>query len=148
MDPLYRFARAEAIVAGVGTLLSEVYISYVLYKRGRLLYYYHVFPIATSILIIASGIDTFNVPLSLASTFLTACTCLNFYNTYYVHVVLMEKYVKPLPPLLRVRDVFLPKYISEFYPWGPFLMLIYSLAVAFHCTFRAWFTGILIVDLQ
>ena len=50
-------------------------------------------------------------------------------------------YVAPGDTSSSLIDLFLPRYIDAFYPWGPVLQTLYALAVVGHCTFRAYVTA-------
>ena len=150
-------ARAEALTAGVVTCAIEMVIWRKLALAGRALHYYHPIPMTSGLLLIAESQRPHVDWLSLAATVVNVATALNAYNTYYVHVVGVAAFVQPPAALgagapegagaheraasTLLEDLFLPRYVDAFYPWGPVLQTLYALVVVGHCVFRAWVTA-------
>lgn len=59
------------------------------------------------------------------------------YNTYFVHVVMLDKFVDKIDyEADLINNLFLPKYKNTFYPWGPVLQQCWALLLSFHLTLR------------
>lgn len=141
MAAVSTFARFEAVCAGLIAFGTEVQIWYTLALDDRALYYYHLIPVASGALLVADGAWPGNPSVSLAATLVNACTALNVYNTYFLHVVAIHEYVVPASDDDLLRDLFLPRYVDEFYPWGPVTQLLYSLIILVHCVYRCHVTS-------
>jgi len=135
--------RLEAFIAGTCAIFVELII-FAKLSPSRRIYSYHGIPIIAGMFLCASAMFPLQIPLNFTATCLSCITSLNMYNTYYVHVITLRKYV--VPPLIDniIEDIFLPRYVEAFYPWGPILQLIYSIMMSAHCVFRLYITGLLL----
>jgi hypothetical protein len=129
------FGRVEAVGSGAIVCALEVYIWSELASAGRSLFYYHLIPLATGLLLICDGVWPGVPSLSLASSVISAVTTLNIFNTYFVHVVASRHYLQEADAG-SVEDLFLPRYVDGFYPWGAVFQVVYSLVALAHCIFR------------
>lgn len=134
--------RVEALVSGMSSISLELIIMAHLLKSGRLMYYYHMLPIFSGVLLVLSSLQPQNAVISIAATLGSCGTALNMYNTYYVQVVMLRKYLEPLrlegSTDEVVQDLFLPRYRAAFYPWGPISQLVYSIVVCTHILARSF----------
>lgn len=133
--------RLEAFGGGVVSLGFEVWIMIRLFALRRLLYHYHALPLFSSGMLIMTALMPDDATLSIAATLASCITALNVYNTYYVSVVTLRRFVSDIRtndgPAALLIDLFLPKYDPSFYPWGPVAQLLYSAITCTHIWVRS-----------
>lgn len=122
---------AESFVAGVVTIVTEFAILVRLRQRSRIQWYYHVFPFANGVLLLTCIPNPNDVAMRILSFALTIVTSMNVYNTLIPNVDSTYKYMIVEQPTI-VQDILLPRYTTEFYPWGACLQFAYSLMVLAH----------------
>lgn len=139
--------QTEAFLAGVAACFFEAWIWWQLVRSGRALHYYHLYPLVAGAALIGSAYYPTHLPLATTATLLSVASGINVYNTFYVHVVMLRAYVQP--PVLDgdanvFRELFLPKYTSNFFPWGVVAQYAWSILIAGHAVLRAWNLGELV----
>jgi hypothetical protein len=142
---LARVAAAEAFFGGCAGLLLELQAMRILGREGRTLYYYHLFPMVTCVLLLICTMRPTDVLLNVATVQMTAVTTANMHNTYYVHVVAMHAQMESPSSQSLVYDFFAPRRRSSYYPWGPVREVVYSAACIAHLLFRTSYTATLLL---
>ena len=140
--------RLEAFVGGCSSILLELYIISHLWVQRRLLFHYHALPLFSGVMLMLTAVYPDDATLSIGATLSSCITSLNLYNTYYVHVVMLRRFV----PEVRldqgaqavIADLFLPQYAPAFLPWGAMAQLLYSLLLCTHLMLRSYATALLL----
>lgn len=132
----------EALVAAIGIAGTEIYIILDLAKKNRVQFSYHLFPIAHAILLMESVRDSHILETQVLTFAISLVTTLNVYNTWIPHTISTSKYMEiDLTPPHNEKllyDLLLPRYTSEFRPWGYLAQFAYSLMVLTHVIFRCF----------
>lgn len=139
--------RVEALAGGVASLGLELWIVLRLFTLRRLLYHYHALPLFSGALLVLTALFPADATLSVAATLTSCITALNVYNTYYVNVVTVRRFVAEIRttdgPEALLTDLFLPKYTPRFYPWGPVAQVFYSVLTCAH----VWIRSVALVEI-
>ena len=140
-DDLVWVSISEGIAASVIGIVLELHAMRLLYGKGRLMYYYHPYPLAACMVLLVASVRPFDATLHVISSQLTAILTANVHNTYYVHVVAMTAKGEVETPHLSnlVVDLFAPRHKAHFYPWGVLRELLYSVACIGHMIFRTYY---------
>ncbi len=146
---LSELVRAEALLGGLACIASELRIVHYLQSEGRLLYYYHAIPLFSGVLLVMSAVYPQDATLSIAATLSSCITALNMHNTFYVHVVMLRRFVAEVRTDNArdlITDLFLPRYTARFRPWGVVAQFVYSLLMCGHLLLRSYATRDLLLE--